>query len=111
MDINVFHDRTGHLSEPILRESARQQGITLTGRMEPCNSCLPARGQRAPVTKKSGGRVELDHAPNNVLAIKMCGPFTPSLGGNLYMFDSVGPRDGVRRQLRPPSQVRGVAGV
>ena len=24
MDINVFHDRTGHLSEPILRESARQ---------------------------------------------------------------------------------------
>ena len=24
MDINVFHDRTRHLSEPILRESARQ---------------------------------------------------------------------------------------
>ena len=35
MDMNVFHDRTGRLSEPILRESARQQGITLTGRMEP----------------------------------------------------------------------------
>ena len=38
-DINVFHDRTGHLSDPILRESARQQDITLTGRMKPCNSC------------------------------------------------------------------------
>ena len=35
VDINVFHDRAGHLSEPILRESARQRGITLTGRMEP----------------------------------------------------------------------------
>ena len=28
MDIDMFHDRTCHLSEPILRESARQQGIT-----------------------------------------------------------------------------------
>ena len=34
VDINVFHDRTGHLSDPILTESAGQQGITLTGRME-----------------------------------------------------------------------------
>ena len=86
MDINVIHDRIGHLSEPILRESARQHGITLTGRMEPCNSCLLARGERAPVAKRSGGRVERDLAPNDVLAVDMCGPFTPSLGGNLYMF-------------------------
>ena len=35
MEINVFHDRTGHLSEPILGESARQQGITITDRIEP----------------------------------------------------------------------------
>ena len=64
IDINVFDDRTGHLSEPMLRESARQQGITLTCRMEPCNSCLPARGQGAPVAKRSDGRVERDLAPN-----------------------------------------------
>ena len=68
MDINVFHDRTGHVSEPILGESARQQDITLTGRMKPCNSCLPARGQRAPVAERSGGRVEHDLPPNDVLA-------------------------------------------
>ena len=54
MDTNVFHDRTGHLSNPILRESARQQGITLTGRMEPCNSCLPARGQEGAGGKEEG---------------------------------------------------------
>ena len=35
VDINVFHDRAGHFSEPILREPARQREITLTGRMEP----------------------------------------------------------------------------
>ena len=52
VDINVFHDRAGHLSEPILRESARQRGITLTGRMEPCTTCIPARGTRADVPKR-----------------------------------------------------------
>ena len=40
VDINVFHDRVGHLSEPVLRESAWQRVITLTGRMEPCSTCL-----------------------------------------------------------------------
>ena len=82
MDINVFHDRTGYMPEPILRVSARQQGNTLTVRIELCNSYLSARGKRAPVTKRSGGRVERDLAPNDVLAIDMCGPFTPSPGGN-----------------------------
>ena len=85
MHINVFDHRTGHLSETILRESARQQGITLTGRMEPCNSCLPARRQRVPVAKRSGGRVERGLAPIDVLTIDMCGPFTPCL---LYTSDA-----------------------
>ena len=35
VDINVFHDHAGQVSEPVLRESARQRGITLTGRIEP----------------------------------------------------------------------------
>ena len=52
MDINVYHDRTGHLSEPILRESARQQGVTLTGRMEPC---IPLADERA---EGAGGEEE-----------------------------------------------------
>ena len=33
--------------------------------------------------------MERDLAPNDVLAVDMCGPFTPSLGGNLYMFYGV----------------------
>ena len=102
MEINVFHDRTGHLPEPIVRESARQQGIALTGRMELCNSCLPARGQRGSVAKRSGGLVERDLAPNDVLAIDMCGPFTISLGGNLYiclLYTSPSPRDGLLSRM------------
>ncbi|CAN0531966.1 unnamed protein product, partial [Ectocarpus sp. 12 AP-2014] len=55
MDINTFHYRAGHLSEPILRLSAKQHGITLTGTMDSCRWCLPARGTRAPVPKQGGG--------------------------------------------------------
>ena len=33
--------------------------------------------------------MERDLAPNDVLAIDMCGLFTPSLGGNFYMFNGV----------------------
>ena len=110
MDIDMFHDRTCHLSEPILRESARQQGITLTDRMKPCNSCLPARGQRVPVANRSGGRVESDLAPDGVLAIDLCGPFTPSLGRNLYMFYGVDHATGyiVNYSLRRKSEALAV---
>ena len=41
------------------------------------------------MAKRSGGRVERDLAPNNVLAIDMCDAFTPSLGGNPYVFYDV----------------------
>ena len=41
------------------------------------------------MANRSGGRLERDLAPNDVLEIDMCGPFTPSLGGNLCMFYGV----------------------
>ena len=87
VDINVFHDRAGHLSEPILRESARQRGITPTGRMEPCTTCIPARGTRADVPKRGEGRA--GKAPGDLLHIDMCGPYTTTIGGNHYMFYAV----------------------
>ena len=100
VDINLFHDRAGHLSEPILTESARQRGITLIGRMEPCTTCIPARGTRADVPKRSEGRagkapgtyrhVRLVHhhhrrQPLHVLCCRCC--------------------NGLHRELRPASQV------
>ena len=82
VDINEFYDRAGHLSEPILRESARQRGIILTGWMEPCTTCIPARGTRAHVPKRSKGRA--GRAPGDLLHIDMCGPYTTT-GGNHCM--------------------------
>ena len=44
-------------------------------------------GERA---EGAGGKEEgARPGPNDVLAIDMCDPFTPSLGGNLYMFYGV----------------------
>ena len=87
IDINVFNHRAGHLSEPVLREAARLRGITFTGRMEPCTTCIPARGTRADVPKRSEGRV--GKAPGNLLHIDMCGPYTTTIGDNHYMFYAV----------------------
>ena len=39
VDINHFHFSSGHLSERLLRETARQHGITLTGVLQPCGGC------------------------------------------------------------------------
>ena len=83
----MFHDRAGHLSEPIWRKSARQREITLTGRMEPCTTCIPATGTRADVPKRSKGRA--GKATGDLLHIDMCGPYTTTIGANHYMFYAV----------------------
>ena len=87
VDINGFHDRASHLTKHILRLFARQRGITLTGRMEPCTTCIPARRRRTDVPKRSEGRA--GKAPGDLLHIDMCGPYTTIIGGNHYMFYAV----------------------
>ncbi|CAB1113962.1 unnamed protein product [Ectocarpus sp. CCAP 1310/34] len=84
VDINTFHNRAGHLSEPILRLSAKQHGITLTGTMDSCRWCLPARGTRASVPKQGGG-YRGKRAPNDVFLIDLCGAYTATIGGHHYM--------------------------
>ncbi|CAB1113069.1 unnamed protein product [Ectocarpus sp. CCAP 1310/34] len=88
MDINTFHYRASHLSEPILRLSVKHHGITLTGTMDSCRWCLPARGTRAPVPKQGGG-YRGKRAPNDVFHIDLCGAYTATIGGNHYMLFGV----------------------
>ena len=54
--------------------------------------------------------MESDLAPDDVLAIDLCGPFTPSLGGNLYMFYDVDHATGyiVNYSLRRKSEALAV---
>ncbi|CAB1104092.1 unnamed protein product [Ectocarpus sp. CCAP 1310/34] len=62
--------------------------ITLTGTMDSCRWCLPARGTRAPVPKQGGG-YRGKRAPNDVFHIDLCGAYTATIGGNHYMLFGV----------------------
>ena len=44
VDINHFHFFTGHLGENLLRATARQHGIILTGVLQSCAGCVKAKG-------------------------------------------------------------------
>ncbi|CAM9887516.1 unnamed protein product, partial [Chrysoparadoxa australica] len=56
-DINVFHQRMGHLSEDYTRAAAKEWGITLTGgRLRPCEGCAYGKGQQKAVPKSTETR-------------------------------------------------------
>ncbi|CAB1102027.1 unnamed protein product [Ectocarpus sp. CCAP 1310/34] len=86
VDINRFHRSLTHACEPLLRETARQRSIAVTGELEPCTDCLKAKGRRASVPRGPGARVS---KPLGRVHLNLCGPLVPSLGGNLYLLVAV----------------------
>ena len=51
IDINFFHASTGHVNELLMRETAKQQSVRLTGALLPCVGGLEAKGRKAPVPR------------------------------------------------------------
>ncbi|CAB1102734.1 unnamed protein product [Ectocarpus sp. CCAP 1310/34] len=86
VDIDRFHRSLAHACEPLLRETAQQRGIVLTGKLEPCTDCMKAKGRRASVPRGPGARAS---KPLGRVHLDLCGPLVPSLGGNLYLFVAV----------------------
>ena len=67
VDINDFHCSFGHVHEGLLRDTAKQQNVNLTGTLRECQGCSIAKGRAKPIATttgtravKSGGRVFLD---------------------------------------------------
>ena len=52
-----FHQMTGHTGEPLLRPTAEDMGIKLTGKLEPCEICAQAKIRQANVPKKKEKQV------------------------------------------------------
>ena len=52
-DINHFHVSSGHQHERLLRQTAQQHGITLTGVLQPCGGCLEAKGIRSGTPRRT----------------------------------------------------------
>ena len=52
-----FHQMTGHTGEHLLRTTAANMGIKLTGKLEPCEICAQAKIRQANIPKKKEKQV------------------------------------------------------
>ena len=52
-----FHQMTGHTGEYLLRTTAENMGIKLTGKLEPCEICAQAKIRQANIPKKKEKQV------------------------------------------------------
>ena len=55
-----FHQMTGHTGEHLLRTTAENMGIKLTGKLEPCEICAQVKIRQANVPKKRRNRFLAD---------------------------------------------------
>jgi len=81
MDINEAHDKMAHMGEDIIWKTMAHYRIKLTGKMEPCNTCLHAKA-RAKNMKKMTECVAATASKH--LCLDTTGPFEPSTSGTRY---------------------------
>ena len=56
VDINLFHASYGHAHEGLLRQTAKDLGVTLTGELQPCTGCSMAKGLRKGISSSTENR-------------------------------------------------------
>ena len=91
VDINTFHVTYAHVNEFILRATAGQHGIRLTGQLVPCAGCSMAKRINAAVPRSKSSREKF---PGELVHIDLAGPYEASSGGSEYviMFTDSAPR-------------------
>ena len=55
-DINLFHCTYGHTHEALLEQTAKQQGVNLSGELHECRGCSMAKGLRKPIASSTDTR-------------------------------------------------------
>ena len=95
VDINTFHVTHDHANESILRVTARQLGIRLTGELVPCAGCSMANGIRAVVPRSTTSRAKF---PRELVHIDLAGPCETSIDGSEYVIMFT---DSASRLMRP----------
>ena len=81
-DINVFHCTHGHAHEVLLRKTAAQLGVQLTGELHECRGCSMAKGIRKSTSKATTSRAvkKLER-----VFVDLSGPMpVRSIGGKRY---------------------------
>lgn len=85
VDINVLHERLGHLGHQNVQRLIRENLVTgvgtITGTPQFCEACVGGKQHRLPfpprTALKASRKLEIVHSD-------VCGPFPTSLGGNKY---------------------------
>ena len=54
VDINDFHCSFNHVHEGLLRETAKQRHVNLTGTLRECQGCSIAKGRAKPICYDNG---------------------------------------------------------
>ena len=82
VDINDFHCLFGHAHEGLLRETANQRNVNLTGTLRECQGCSIAEGRAKPISTTSTRAVK----PGRRAFLDVCGEKSvQSIGGKKYM--------------------------
>ena len=55
-DINLFHCTYGHTHEALHKQTAMQQGVSLSGELHECRGCSMAKGLRKPIARLTDTR-------------------------------------------------------
>ena len=79
VDINHLHVSLTHAHASVLKETAKQHGIRLTGELVSCSACSRAKGHRAPTPHHATRRAT---QPLGLVHINSSGPYPTSLGGS-----------------------------
>ena len=96
VDINHLHVSLAHADSNVLKATAKQHGIRLTGELVLCGlTCSRAKGHRAPTPHHATRRAT---QPLGLVHIDTAGPYPTSLGGSRYVVMFV---DSTSRLQRP----------
>ena len=86
VDINHLHVLLAHAHTSVLKATAKQHGIRLTGKLVSCLACSLAKGYRAPTHHATRRATQ----PLGFIHIDIDGPYPTSLGGSRYVLMFVG---------------------
>ena len=81
-DINLFHCTYDHTHEALLKQTAKHQGVSLSGELHECRGCSIAKRLRKPIARSTDTRADKELERVFVdLSGKMV---VPSIGGKRY---------------------------
>ena len=83
VDINDFHWSFGHVYEGLLRETAKQRTVSLTGTLRECQGWSIAKGRAKPILTTTGAQAA---QPGGRIFLDVCGEKSvQSIRGKKYM--------------------------